>query len=189
MIIDEFYKNIVILGSNGTGISAALKLSRLFRSHYNVKIYLISNNFNVRNHIALRLFSKDLKQYSSASRIKKNLEYHVDNITDIDLKSRKVYLGEKEIYFQFLVVNITDKYYHHVFRSSLQAAGKSEQIIVDDSLREVDMSFIYFLGDNAIAKLDTGSLVSAVNSVTQKQEKLIAQNIYNEVYGYNRIAV
>jgi|GEM_PF-3651973 len=184
MIADEFYKNIVILGSGGTGITAALKLSRLFKNHYNVKINLIGNNFNIRNQLSLKLFSQNLKELNANRRLKKNLEYHIDNVKKIDLKNRRVYFGEKVIHFRFIVVDLTNRNYYELLKKSITEAGNAKQIIVDDYLREPDMPFVYLIGDNAIMKPDTGLLISAVNSVTLKQERFAAQNIYNEVYGY-----
>ncbi len=187
MIVDEFYKNIIILGNNGTGIAAALKLSRLFKNHYNVKIHLISNNFNIRYHLALRLFSSDLKEKTPNDRLKKNLEYHRGTATKVDLINRKVFFDDDEIHFRFIAVDITNQNYYQFIQGDIRRTGKAESLTVYDFMRETELPFVYLFRDNVIKRLDTDSLVSSVNSITQKQESQIARNIFSEVYGYERI--
>lgn len=184
---DEFYKNIMILGSKGTGITAAMILSRLFRHHYNVKIHLVGNNFNRRGHISLWLFSHSLNELNSDRRLKKNLEHHIDKVKRIDIKNRIIYIGEKRIQFRFIVVDITNKNYFELLKENIFELSKTNQIVVDKFLREPNLPYVYMIGDNARIKPDTGILISAVNSVIIKQERFAAKNIYNEVYGYEMV--
>ncbi len=187
MIEDGCYKNIVILGNNGTGIDAALKLSRLFKSHYNIKIHLIDNRLNLRNHLALKFFTRGLQETSSGNQLKKNLMYHRGTVTKVDLINRKIFFDGEEILFRFIVVDITNKNYYRFIQTDIRNSGKEERLKVDDFLRETDLPFVYVFGDNNFKRLDAGSFIPAVNPAEQKQEILIARNIFNEVYGYERI--
>jgi NADH dehydrogenase len=67
--------------------------------------------------------------------------------------------------------------------------GSVGRILVDEYLKAQDFPFVYALGDNALAiNPGTGSPVPAAAQFALQQGRLVAQNIFNETYGYQKIA-
>ncbi len=60
---------------------------------------------------------------------------------------------------------------------------------MDEFLKAQDFPFAYALGDNALAINPYNGLpVPAAAQFALQQGRLVAQNIFNEVYGYQKIA-
>ncbi len=177
--VDAFYKNILVLGEGSGGSAAVLKLSALFKRHYNIKIHLIDNNSSVKTRL----------QDSSIRRIisKKNIKYHSGVVTKIDLQNRKVFLDEEEIQFRFMIIDLESVNNFLLIKESGIKTEPDGRVIVDEFLNTKDLPFVYILGnDSHIVNPNERLFVSPVSHQVLTQSKLAAQNIFNEIYGYER---
>ena len=105
-------KNIIVLGAGYGGITSALKLSSLFRKHYNFKIHLIDKNpyHTLKTQLHEAAVHKN-EIIIPIERIisKKNITFHCGTITKIDLANKKVFTEDEVIDFNFIVIALGSK--------------------------------------------------------------------------------
>ncbi|MDD8017085.1 MAG: NAD(P)/FAD-dependent oxidoreductase [Bacteroidota bacterium] len=69
-------------------------------------------------------------------------------------------------------------------QESGMAIGSMGRIVVDEYLRSVDFSFVYAIGDNALAiNPQTGKPVPAAAQFALQQGRLVAENIFADIFG------
>ncbi|MHB9013671.1 MAG: NAD(P)/FAD-dependent oxidoreductase [Ignavibacteriaceae bacterium] len=110
--MDTFYKNIVVLGAGYGGITAALRLSTLFRKRYHIKIHLIDKNpyHTLKTQLHEAAVHKN-EVVIPIERIisKRNISFHCGVVTKIDLVNKKVFLVDEVIQFIFIVIALGSK--------------------------------------------------------------------------------
>jgi len=110
--MDNFYKNIVVLGAGYGGITAALRLSSLFRKSYHIKIHLIDKNpyHTLKTQLHEAAVHKN-EVVIPIERIisKKNIMFHCGAVTKIDLHNREVSTEDEIINFNFIVIALGSK--------------------------------------------------------------------------------
>ena len=110
--MDTFYKNIVVLGAGYGGITAALKLSSLFRKHYHIKIHLIDKNpyHTLKTQLHEAAVHKN-EVVIPIERIifKKDIFFHCGVVTKIDLVNKKVFIDDEIIPFIYIVIALGSK--------------------------------------------------------------------------------
>jgi NADH:quinone reductase (non-electrogenic) len=110
--MDTFHKNIVVLGAGYGGITAALRLSRLFRKHYNIKIHLIDKNpyHTLKTQLHEAAVHKN-EVIIPIERIisKKNISFHCGTVTKIDLENKRIYTEDEVINFRYIVIALGSK--------------------------------------------------------------------------------
>lgn len=110
--MNSTYKYIVILGAGYGGLTAALRLSRLFRKHYNFKIHLIDKN--PYHTLKTQLHEAAVHKNEVTIPIErivsnKNITFHKGLIKKIDLVSRKIFLDDEIISFAYLIIALGSK--------------------------------------------------------------------------------
>jgi NADH dehydrogenase len=110
--MDSYLTNIVVLGAGYGGITAALKLSRLSRKHFNIKIHLIDKN--PYHTLKTQLHEAAVHKNEVAIPIeriiaKKNITFHCGTINKIDLESKRIFTEDENISFRYLVVALGSK--------------------------------------------------------------------------------
>ncbi len=110
--MEGFYKNIVVLGAGYGGLTAALRLSRLFRNSYHIKIHLVDKN--PYHTLKTQLHEAAVHKYEVVLPIERiisgrNITFHCGTITKIDLENKKVVIEDKEIEFIYIVIALGSK--------------------------------------------------------------------------------
>lgn len=110
--MDNFYKNIVVLGAGYGGLTAALRLSHLFRNSYHIKIHLVDKN--PYHTLKTQLHEAAVHKYEVVLPIERiisgrHITFHCGTITKIDLENKKVVIEDKEIEFIYIVIALGSK--------------------------------------------------------------------------------
>lgn len=105
-------KNIVVIGAGYGGITAALGVARLFHSRADVKVHLVDRN--PYHLLKTQLHEAAVRQTVVAIPIdrlvgKRNITFHLAEVTRIDPDGRAVYLQDGNLPFDFLVVALGSK--------------------------------------------------------------------------------
>ncbi len=184
--MDTFHKNIVVLGAGYGGINTVLRLSSLFQKRYHIKIHLVDNNSNHTFQTKLHKAVIKNKMVIPFERIisKKNISFHYGVINKIDLENKKVFLDDETIPFIFIVIAFGSKEGTSLIKLSGYKTDADGRIHVEQYLEVEEFPFVYVLGDDARAMNPlTGSFSHTAPQFTLQQGRLIAQNIFNEIYG------
>ncbi len=106
------YKNIIVLGAGYGGITAVLRLSKLFKNHYNIKIHLIDKNpyHTLKTQLHEAAFRKNSVTIPIQRIISnKNIVFHCGNIDKIDLEKKEIVLEDKIIPFIYIIMALGSK--------------------------------------------------------------------------------
>ncbi len=214
--MNSSFKNIVVLGAGCGGITAAINLSKLFKKHYNIKVHLIYKNPYLTHKTQLyeaAFYNNDTINSVERKFSKKNLIFHCGIVKRIDIENKKVFLNNKVISFIYIVMALEGSSNFYNIKGLRESLIKSQtrfwtggirisnpvkdngfqinvpgRIVVDEYLRSKDFLYAYALGDYDFAiNPTTGKPVSTAVHFTFQQDRLVAQNIFNEIYGYQKI--
>ncbi len=109
-------RNIVVLGAGYGGLTAVLRISRLFRKNPGYQIHLIDRNpFHTLKTQLHEAAVRHAQVTIPIERIirKQNIVFHMGNITAIDLDGRSVQLKAETIPFDYLVIAIGSKTHYY----------------------------------------------------------------------------
>ncbi|MDR4504875.1 MAG: NAD(P)/FAD-dependent oxidoreductase [Candidatus Scalindua sp.] len=103
----ETKKNIVVIGAGYGGITAALRLARLFRKHPEYQIHLIDRN--PYHTLKTQLHEAAIRKTAVSIPIdriiqKKNIIFHLGEVTRIDTAKQSVHMGNKSLQFYCLAI-------------------------------------------------------------------------------------
>lgn len=106
------YKNLVVLGAGYGGLTAALRLEKLFRNFPLFKVHLIDkypyHTIKTQLHeAAVRKAEVSIPIYKILKG--KNIQFHLGEVENIDIQNKNLQLSEENIPFQFLVIAIGSK--------------------------------------------------------------------------------
>jgi len=100
-------KNIVVIGSGYGGITAALRLARLFRKHHEYQIHLIDRN--PYHTLKTQLHEAAIRKTEVSIPIdriiqRRNIIFHLGEVTRIDSVKQSIYKGTESLSFYYLVI-------------------------------------------------------------------------------------
>ncbi|MCF6155366.1 MAG: NAD(P)/FAD-dependent oxidoreductase [Candidatus Brocadia sp.] len=103
----EVKKNIVVMGAGYGGITAALRLARLFRQHPEYQIHLIDRNpyhtLKTQLHeAAVRKAEVSIPIHRIIQR--QNIIFHLGEVTRIDSTEHIIHMGNRSLPFDYLVI-------------------------------------------------------------------------------------
>ncbi len=137
MVVEHGTKNIVVIGAGYGGITAALRLDRLFRHLPDYSIHLIDKNpfhtLKTQLHEAAvhkRGVTIDIGRIIRRQRI----IFHLGITTAINLREKTIHIGDQPFPFEFLVVALgSQTNFHNIagleqFALTLQSASDAEKI-------------------------------------------------------------
>ena len=137
MVVGNGTKNIVIIGAGYGGITAALRLARMFRSLREYSVRLVDKNpyhtLKTQLHEAAvhkRVVTIDI------GRIIRNqsISFHLGSTAAIDLREKTIHIGDQPFPFEFLVVALgSQTNFHNIaglgqYALTLQSASDAEKI-------------------------------------------------------------
>lgn len=99
--------DIIVLGAGYGGITAALRLARLFRHHPGCRVHLIDRN--PYHTLKTRLHEAAIRKTGVVIPIKdiikgRQIRFHPGNVTRIDPGERKIFLDDRVLAFDYLVI-------------------------------------------------------------------------------------
>jgi NADH dehydrogenase len=137
MVAGTEAKNIVVIGAGYGGITAALRLARLFRSLPQYSVHLVDkypfHTLKTQLHEAAvhkRGVTIDIGRIIRNQRI----SFHLGSATAIDLHQRTILIGDQPLPYEFLVVALgSQANFHNItgleqFALTLQSASDAEKI-------------------------------------------------------------
>jgi len=103
----EAKKNIVIMGAGYGGITAALRLARLFRLHPEYQVHLIDRN--PYHTLKTQLHEAAVRKTEISIPIdrviqRQNIIFHLGEVTKIDSVGHAVHIGSRSLPFNYLVI-------------------------------------------------------------------------------------
>ena len=103
----ETKKNIVVIGAGYGGITAALRLARLFHKHHEYQIHLIDRN--PYHTLKTQLHEAAIRKTEVAIPIdriiqRRNIIFHLGEVTRIDPAKQSIYMGSKSLSFYYLAI-------------------------------------------------------------------------------------
>ncbi len=157
-------KNIVVIGAGYGGLTAALRLERLFKKHPLFKIHLIDKNpfHTIKTQLheaAVRKAEVSIPLYKILKN--RNIQFHLGEVKKIDVQNKTVQIGDNFLSFFFLVIaigskvnyynipgmaensfalqtlNDADKIYEHISKICASAASENNAIVRKENLRFV----------------------------------------------------
>jgi NADH dehydrogenase len=163
-VADSGYKNIIIIGAGYGGLTAALRLERLFKPIPFFKIHLIDkypfHTIKTQLHeAAVRKADVSIPLYKILKN--KNIQFHLGEVKNIDVQNKIIQIDDKQITFQFLVIAIgskvnfykipgmeensfplqtvhdADNIYEHISKICARAASENDEMLRKDNLRFV----------------------------------------------------
>ncbi len=103
----EAKKNIVVMGAGYGGITAILRLARLFRKHYEYQIHLIDRN--PYHTLKTQLHEAAVRKAEVSIPVeriikRRNIIFHIGEVTKIDPIKRIIHMENKSLSFRHLII-------------------------------------------------------------------------------------
>ncbi len=164
LVTNSGSKNIIIIGAGYGGLTAALRLERLFNQFPIFNIHLIDkypfHTIKTQLHeAAIRKADVSIPLYKILKN--KNIQFHLGEVKSIDAENKIIELEDKLLQFQFLIIAIgskvnyykipgmeensfplqtlhdADKIYEHISKICANAASENNEIVRKENLRFV----------------------------------------------------
>ena len=164
LIEDSGLENIVIIGAGYGGLTAALKLEKLFKNYICCQIHLVDKNpyHTIKTQLheaAVRKAEVSILLYKILKN--KNIQFHLGEVKNIDVQNKTVQVNDKLLPFQYLIIAIgskvnyynipgmaehsfalqtlydADKIYEHISNICASAASENNEMIREENLRFV----------------------------------------------------
>jgi NADH dehydrogenase len=130
-------KNIVVIGAGYGGITAALRLARLFRSLRAFSVHLVDKNpyHTLKTQLHEAAVHKRGVTIDIGRIIRnQNITFHLGSTTAINLREKTILIGDQPFPFEFLVIALgSQTNFHNIagleqFALTLQSASDAEKI-------------------------------------------------------------
>lgn len=103
----ETKKNIVVIGAGYGGLTAALRLARLFRKHHEYQIHLVDRNpyHTLKTQLHEAAIRKTVVTIPIDRIIqRRNIIFHLGEVTRIDAAKQSIFMGSESLPFYYLVI-------------------------------------------------------------------------------------
>jgi NADH:ubiquinone reductase (H+-translocating) len=130
-------KNIVVIGAGYGGVTAALRLARLFRSSREFSVHLVDKNpfHTLKTQLHEAAVHKRGVTIDIGRIIRnQNITFHLGSTTAINLREKTILIGDQPLTFEFLIVALgSQTNFHNIagleqYALTLQSASDAEAI-------------------------------------------------------------